>query len=159
MPRVLLKRPFQTPVERYPRAEDGEPCFIPQQVIDKHGLPPDAEVVDEDYVPPAQRPAEDDQPAEVVAANMEAEIQKRVEEELAKRDAAARAEKVAEEADEEETGGEAEDVLKLSVAEITERLEELDADELEALLAREQAGKNRKGVITSIQAALEDFED
>lgn len=156
MPQVLFRRPFRTPLEHFPPSRGGKSSTVSEEIIEKHGLPPDAKVLDEDYVPPAEQP-QNYETVDDTAAKVEVEVAKRVEEELAKREAIERAKQVtaeAQAADDEEEG----DLLDGNVASITSRLDELEADQLEDLLAREKTKRKRKGVIVAIEAALEEFD-
>jgi regulator of protease activity HflC (stomatin/prohibitin superfamily) len=149
---------------RFARSQEGVPTLIPQRVLNKFPLPRDAVIVDSDYVPPFQREPEDDIGVGMTAAQIEAEIQRRVAAQVANAEAKARgaknqktadaSDKAAEKAEKKEAEGE--DILDKSIEEITPLLVEMSVEALEDLLEREKAGKTRKGLVIAIEAELED---
>ncbi len=195
MHQVLLKREWRTPLGRFGRSVNGEPTPVPDVVVERFPLPRDATVVDETYVPPSQREPGHEVSTQMTAAEIEAEINRRVNAEVALREAKARGQRHqgraeaaeaaaarkdevkprspgAEPAASYESEVEAEpkvesespaqevdaSVLDRSVkALISGALEGLGVAHLRQLRALELSGRNRKGALVAIEAALEDL--
>ena len=158
MPQVILKRNFNTPLGRFKASRFGVPMEIPQRVIDRYGLPSDAEVVGPDYVPPSQREPEEEAGTSMEA--MEAEINRRVEAKLREAEIKANAKvaAAAEKAADDEDKHKEPDVLDMTVAQIKKKLPDMEWDELVDLLSREKAGNTRASLVAAIEAAMEEFE-
>jgi len=92
--RVILKRAWRTPLGRFDRAMDGVPVDIPERVIRRYPLPSDAEIVSKDYIPPLDREdvsdGDMDRDGSMTEAEMQREIQQRVDAALALKEAEAR---------------------------------------------------------------------
>ena len=158
---VLLKRDWRTPMGRFRRSLDGIPTEIPKKVLRRHKLPSGAQLVGPDYVVPSQRD-EDHESIELTAAKQEAEVNRRVNEELDRRERErlqALREKSAEGSREDAPTPAPFDnsILDGSIQEITKLLDGKSREELEYLLEMEDGGKTRKGVIVALEAALEDL--
>ena len=180
MARVLLKRHWRTPLGRFDRSLDGVPTEIPNKVIARWRLPSDAEEVNDDYQTPEEIAEETLGDSDLLrtAAEQEKELNRRVNEELDRRE---KEKAKASSGDEENTGpvtdldpeenpgpvtdpdpegqsGEKVDILDLSVKDIVDQLGDFEFEPLSALLSREKEGKNRSTLIVEIEAAMEDFE-
>lgn len=209
---VLLKRDFRTPVGRFAKSVDGVPTQIPKRVMDRWPLPKDAVVVDKNYKSPHQirkelgRDPDADAP-KMSAAQMEAEIEDRVNarlqalergdpiskekdadpehrtsgaKALAKKkreDAQLEAKRIHDDAEKQLDKMDKEDgsapaatdadadadtssgntLLDNSVADIVPELKDMDEQQLQTLLADEQAGKTRTTLVAEIEAAIEDL--
>ena len=167
MTQVLLKRHWRTPKGRFDRSTMGVPTEIPQVLIDRYGLPSDAEIVDKNYKTPEELQAEEaltDYDTGYTAAEQEAEINRRVNAQLDKMAAeaakaveeAAEAAKAVEEAEPVEEIVDEDDILDSSVPLIVEQLGGMGTEELTDMLKREKAGKTRSTLVVEIEAALED---
>lgn len=89
---VLFKRNWRTPLGRFMKSDNGVPTPVPQSVLDRYELPSDAEICGEDYQTPEEVNEEEalrDHDATHASAMNEAEINRRVNEELEKREAKA----------------------------------------------------------------------
>jgi len=169
---VLLRNNYNTKFGRFKASKMGVPTPIPEGVINRLGLPKSAVIVDDTYIPPQSRPQEFDDIANLQDhERMEAEVNKRVEAQMAKL-AAKRAEQTAataaaaEQALGASEGVEPEapevpedNILDKSVREIKTYVANSESfDELTQLMAAEHAGKTRQSVVKAIEAALAEFE-
>lgn len=164
--RVLLKREWRTPLGRFHRSVDGVPIEVPTSVLRRYPLPSDAEIVGPNYVPPAEREEFDSvNSVEMTSAQIEEEVRRRVDAQLANEEARKRGEKnheLAEAADKAATkldNPEEPDILDQSIKDIRPLLADMDEDQLLDLKSREEEGKNRASLIIEIEAALEDLEE
>ena len=154
--RVILQRPFRTPMGRYDKSIEGRPTLVPVVVIKKYGLPKDAKIVGDDYIEPALREEEAIDPG-LQAAEIEKEINERVEAELARRASEKRAEAAAGDAV-EQGAFDPNAFLEQNIADIKLGMDELTKDELEATLDLEKkADRPRRGVVTVLEATIDDL--